>query len=79
MSRSISSDTVNASMSTSNSKYFKEELEYIKEKTLQFAELKKRKRLEILKEELERSRKSDSNRRHSDLQSDVTTRLNYCE
>ena len=67
--------------SNSNSKYFKEELEFIKEKTIQFAELKKRKRLEMMKQELERemSRKSDSNRRHSDLQSDVTTRLNYCE
>ena len=69
------------STSNSNSKYFKEELDYIKEKTVQFAELKKRKHLEIMKQELERSisRKSDSNRRHSDLQSDVTTRLNYCE
>ena len=64
-----------------HNKYFKEELEYIKEKTAQFAELKKRKHLEMMKQELERStsRKSDSNRRHSDLQSDVTTRLNYCE
>ena len=70
---------MNSNVEPKHFKYFKEELEFIQEKTLQFAELKKKKQIEMMKEELNRSRKSDSNRRHSDLQSDVTTRLNYCE
>ena len=90
-------------------KYFKE-MEMIKKTTLAFSEIKKRRQLDIMKDELQKdmqkelaqkelarkdiqkdmqkelaqkeivlSRESDSNRRHSDLQSDVTTRLNYRE